>query len=115
MVRPDPVVAAFVDNPFGQSVDAEAEDAYWRDAYLYASYFDTSRSWEDFAPAYRLGYEGRQCHRGSFATMEADLAREWYRVRGDSSLEWNQARDAVRDAWERIERLSQGGLWRDGL
>ena len=42
-------------------------------------------------------YPGR-----SFDDVEADLSRDWETRRGSSSLEWDDARDASRDAWQRV-------------
>ena len=110
-----PRAVTALDNPYGRDIDPDAEDQYWREAYPDAPYFDPSRSNSDYAQAFRLGYEGRQRYRGSFETAEPWLRREWDSLEVASSLDWQRARPAVCDAWQRIERLSQISPRRDGF
>jgi len=42
-------------------------------------------------------YPGRK-----FDEVEADLSRDWDSARGKSSLSWVRAKNATRDAWDRI-------------
>jgi hypothetical protein len=58
-------------------------------------------------------------HRGRrFEEVEPELSREWITVRGESGLEWTDARNAARDAWNRLgdsaERVLPGDSDRDG-
>jgi hypothetical protein len=61
-----------------------------------------------------LGYEGRGRFRGSFDAAEAEMARDWERVKGTSRLTWNEAKQASRAAWDRIERAMPGDFDGDG-
>ena len=49
---------------------------------------------------------------------EADLGRDWHTTRGSSSLEWEHAKHATRDAWHRVsngvERAIPGDSDGDG-
>ncbi|HCK80169.1 MAG TPA: hypothetical protein DIC59_01725, partial [Candidatus Competibacteraceae bacterium] len=79
------------------------EESYWRGAYATRSGYQAGYSYEDdYAPAYRLGYEGRGRYQGSFDTSERELAAEWERIKGKSRLTWEQAKTAARDAWDRF-------------
>ena len=53
-----------------------------------------------------------------FEDVEGDLSRGWNAARGKSALEWERARSATRDAWNRVsdtvERAIPGNLDRDG-
>ena len=72
------------------------------------------------------GREGLWLHvDGAYGAMaaavpdaEPDLKRDWERVRGNSSLSWENAKDATRDAWQRmsdaVERAVPGDSDRDG-
>ena len=118
MVRPHTAAVATAmalnASPF-ERIDSDAEDAFWRESYPDLLYYNPKQDYAQFAPAYRLGYEGRQRYRCSFESAEPWLRREWDSRRGVSTLGWSQARVATRDAWERVERLSHGSLLRDGL
>jgi hypothetical protein len=55
---------------------------------------------EDYRTAYRYGCEARPHHEGQrFEDAEADLRRGW--EGSGCRLGWDQARQAVRDAWDR--------------
>ncbi|HCK81346.1 MAG TPA: hypothetical protein PK880_15215 [Candidatus Competibacter sp.] len=58
---------------------------------------------DDYAVAYRLGYEGRNFYKTSFEDNEAALEADWERLKGHSRLTWDQAKTAMREAWDRIE------------
>ena len=105
---------ASIANPF-EGIDPDAEDEYWRESYPDRPYYSPTHPYAEFSPAYRLGYEGRQRYPCSFESAEPWLRREWERLKGDSSLSWDEARTAARDAWKRIERLSQVSVGLDGL
>jgi hypothetical protein len=83
-------------------VNPQAEDAYWRDAYVTAPYYAADRTYDDYAPAYRLGYTSRARYEGAFDEYEPTLAREWDTIRGGSRLTWSEAKVATRAAWDRI-------------
>jgi hypothetical protein len=96
------------------AVNPAIEDAYWRDSFTRMPYYNSMRNYEDYGPAYRLGYEGRQRYRGTWDAAEGELARDWDRVKGASRLTWNEAKQASRSAWDRIERALPGDFDGDG-
>jgi hypothetical protein len=53
-----------------------------------------------------------------FEDVEPEIERDWGRARGNSSLEWEHARPAARDAWDRVsnatERMIPGDSDKDG-
>ena len=78
------------------------EDEYWRSNDSTRPYA-SGRSYDDYQPAYRYGYEAADRYRGrSWTDVESDLERGWdsYESRGTST--WQQMKNAVRDAWERV-------------
>ncbi|SDM31790.1 hypothetical protein SAMN05428957_104182 [Oryzisolibacter propanilivorax] len=99
-------------------VDPVVEDKYWRDNYASRPYI-SGGTYDDYGPAYTYGvnsytkYPGRR-----FDDVETDLARDWNNARGRSSLEWERAKYATRDAWDRlsdnVERAVPGDSDRDG-
>jgi uncharacterized protein (TIGR02271 family) len=87
-----------------ERIDPTAEEAYWRDNYKSRSYVQSGAKYDDYAPAYRYGWEARQQHAGKkFEEVEPHLATEWETRRGKSPLSWQNARHATREAWERID------------
>lgn len=96
-------------------VDPVAEDTYWRDNYSTRPYVTSGSSYDDYAPAYRYGADSYSRYPGrSFDDVESDLSRDWASARGKSSLEWEHAKHATRDAWHRVERALPGDADGDG-
>lgn len=91
-----------------ESVNPTAEDAHWRASYDRESYYEPGRSYDDYAPAYELGWSSRAAREDSFDTLEPTLADEWATRRGNSTLDWSQARHASRAAWDRADRTYFG-------
>ena len=98
----------------GAMVNPAEEDAYWRNSYDREPYYASGYSYEDYAPAYSLGYNSRSRYNSDFDTAEPQLRGEWDNVRGASRLSWDQAKHASRAAWHRVERAIPGDLDRDG-
>lgn len=86
-----------------ESVNPTLEEAYWRDNYHRESYYEAGRSFDDYAPAYRLGLYGRTEYDGTFDATESDLATHWESRKQGSTLSWPQARLASRAAWDRVD------------
>ncbi|MES2019042.1 MAG: hypothetical protein V4484_21320 [Pseudomonadota bacterium] len=90
-------------------VNPEEEDAYWRAAYQNALYFTPGYTYDDYGPAYALGFNSRSRYAGQrYEAVENDLAHDWDNVKGKSRLSWEQAKSAVRAAWDRVERTLAG-------
>ena len=70
------------------------------------------RSWKLTKITVAKLYEKR--HSGSFEEAETDLRSDYERNRGASSLTWEHAKDATRDAWHRVERAIPGDFDKDG-
>jgi len=85
------------------------EDAYWRDNFQHRSYVRDGSTYDDYQPAFRYGWEA-QVRNGlqNFDDVESDLERGWDQAKGRSRLNWCDARPAARDAWERMEKQSDG-------
>jgi hypothetical protein len=83
----------------------EAEEAdYWRERYSQRPYGGAPATYDDYAPAYRLGMEAyRRDPSLQFEEFEPTLATEWDQKRGTSNLAWSEARAASYDAWKRLK------------
>jgi hypothetical protein len=84
------------------TLDAVREDSYWQVAYPSERYYSPSLDYEDWAPAYCVGYIGFAQYGGTFEDAEKSLWANWVRIKGDSRLTLAQAREAMRAAWDRL-------------
>ena len=92
-----------------EAINPTAEEAYWRENFDKASYYEAGRPFDDYAPAYRLGVTGRVGNSGSFEEYEGQLVDGWDAARGSSTLSWPQARSATRAGWDRVDsRINDG-------
>lgn len=94
-----------------KSADPELEDKYWRDNYKTRPYAQKDLDYDHYSPAYRAGADSwsRNPDR-SFEEVEPELQKNWGSNRGQSSLDWNNARPAARDAWERVKNATERAI-----
>lgn len=98
-----------------EAIDPTAEQTYWRDNYTSRPYYETGRTYEDYEPAYRTGYENYPNYQGrAYHEVEPELQRDYERRHGGTGLAWEKAKHATRDAWDRVERALPGDADRDG-
>ena len=78
------------------------EEQYWRDNFNTRPYARGS-NYDTLSGGYRYGYEAADRYPGqAWDEIEPDLERDWdtYPHRGRGT--WQQVKDAVRDAWDRV-------------
>jgi hypothetical protein len=84
----------------------EKEDEYWRGAFRTRPYSTTESTYDDWRPAYKYGYECAVRYEGRDwdDTLEEELRTGWDARAGhrDREWSWKRAKDAVRDAWNRL-------------
>lgn len=85
-------------------VDPQLEDAYWQSVFWGEPYYRGDCGYDDYAPAYCVGYIGFAQYGGSFADAEKSLLANWLRIKGDSRLAIEEALQAIRAAWQRAEQ-----------
>ncbi|TWI61504.1 hypothetical protein IP91_04584 [Pseudoduganella lurida] len=98
----------------GGLVNPADEQRYWQDQYRNESYFNPAYQYDDYDPAYSLGYNSRGNYRGSWDQNETHLRGDWERVKGRSRLSWEEAKGASRAAWDKVERALPGDWDKDG-
>ncbi len=97
------VVGALAGKAIAQDINPTTEDAYWSDNYKTRPYITSSEDYETYRPAYRYGVDSYSTYEGrAFDEIEPQLKTRWDTVRGTSSLDWDRARPAARDAYERL-------------
>jgi hypothetical protein len=88
-----------------EALDPTREEAYWRAEHANTAYYNQAHDFDrDLHPAYAVGYANRHRYpaEARFEDHEADLQRSWEQVKGDSNIQWTDARMASRDAWNRV-------------
>jgi uncharacterized protein (TIGR02284 family) len=98
------VVGGLAGKAAGEAVNPTAEEAFWRANYDKEPYYESGRTFEDYAPAYRLGLTSRSRFEDPWQSVEPKLADEWTTARERSSLDWERARPASRAAWSRADQ-----------
>lgn len=91
-------------------VDWNAENQYWSSAYSNTSYYNGS-SYSAYQPAYQYGVTAYNEY-GGMPYPQIDQARlreGWATARGNSSLDWQQAQQAARDAYQRAYNNNRNG------
>jgi len=101
------IIDAVAGRGVGEAVDPTAEDAYWQRAFITEPYFNPDYSYDDYGPAYRMGYMSRSTYADrSWDEIEPTLKTEWERTKGVSRLTWEEARDAGQSAWQHAGSFS---------
>ena len=113
------VVGGLAGKGVAEVLDPTSQDTFWSESYNSRPYVRPGASFDDFGPAYGYGVDAFWRHPGQhFDDIEAELARGWERARRSSSLDWQGAKLATRDAWNRlsdsVERAIPGDSDRDG-
>ena len=82
---------------------ADLYQHHWRTSFPACPYVGIGMNYEEWEPAFRYGWETASRIRAdgeSFDELASVLEQHWLLARGESSLEWDEAEPAVRDAWE---------------
>ena len=94
-----------------ESVNPTAEEEYWQNNYKARPYVTAGTTYDEYAPAYRYGWEARGRSAGSrWEDVESNLRSNWESTKGKTRMEWDRAKNAVRDAWERVDRREHANV-----
>jgi hypothetical protein len=83
----------------------ETEENYWFENFSSRPYALGPDFYDRFRPAFRYGFDSAHHSMGrNWAEAEPDLRAGWdrYEHRGAHASAWDEIKDAVRDAWERV-------------
>lgn len=80
------------------------EDSYWSTNYRTRPYVsDTNRDYAFYQPGYHYGFDASRRFQGQrWDDVEADLSHNWQRYEHRGQSTWDQVKDAVHDAWDRM-------------
>lgn len=97
------VIGAMTGHDIAAQINPKEEDLYWRANYKERTYIKAGKNYTAYQPAYMYGINSFLANRGkSFEEIESELGEKWGAVRGTSSLDWNDAKHASRDAYNRL-------------
>ena len=109
------VAGAYAGKGVAEKIDPTEEAAYWRESHDRQEWATPDTNYDDFEPAYRMGYEKRALHgHGRWEDRESEFEREWDTFKGKSRLEWEKAKHATRAGWHRVEDRLPGDVDNDG-
>lgn len=96
------VVGGLAGKGIAEALDPTREDAYWRENYSTRPYVAKGANYDDYGPAYGFGVDAVGRYPGrKFDDLEPEMSSQWAERQGTSTLRWDSARDAARDAWNR--------------
>jgi hypothetical protein len=97
------VIGGLTGKGVAEAIDPTEEDAYWRYNYSDREYVEFGTTYGDYGPAYGLGVDAYTRYPGrTFDDVESEMSRDWTTGNRGSSLRWDKARHAARDAWNRV-------------
>jgi hypothetical protein len=95
------VVGGLAGKGVAEAVNPTVEDAYWRENHTRQPYAKDG-AYNDWAPAYRTGYEGYRDYGytgKTYEESESELRRRYEASR--PKIAWDNAKVATRAAWDR--------------
>ncbi|HLP84092.1 MAG TPA: PA2169 family four-helix-bundle protein [Phycisphaerales bacterium] len=102
------VAGGLVGKSTAEAVNPTGEVEYWKTEFANRPYARNA-SWDDFEPAYFASASMYDTYWGKpFEEVEPELQRSWTKNRKNSRLEWIDARNASKDAWDRLAKRSKG-------
>ena len=89
-----------------ERIDPTAESAYWAENFRSQPYYVAPLDYSAYEPAYRMGWSNYQ-ENVDWAEREPNLKKSWEEQRwenegGQPQLTWEQAKQAMADAYERV-------------
>ena len=76
---------------------------HWRVNHAKQPFYTAGKEFDAYEPAYRLGSQERGLYANkSFDDVEPHLASDYEKMRGESHVDWAEARHATRAAWDRV-------------
>jgi len=95
----------------GEAIDPTTEDTWLREYFGSRKARKTGETHEHYRDAYRYGLASCERYAGRrFEEVEPDLRTGWDTARGTSTMKWDDARDAVRHAFDRTVQLREEQL-----
>ncbi len=94
----------------GEDLDEVAEGDYWRQNFRRRPYYEAGRPYEHYEPGYRFGWRsaaGLGKDAVEFEDIETELSSRWTYELASGEMDWEDVRQAARDAWLRARRRTR--------
>ena len=100
------IAGAAIGKGAAERMDPTGEAEYWQNEYTKRPYFDSNYTYDDYGPAYTYGdsVRAQYADRRWDDSLETDVRQGWEATKAKSRLTWEQAKHAVRDAFDRSDR-----------
>ena len=88
-----------------KTINLSEEEAYWKEKYKTRPYYNEGREYDDYALAFHYGWESAAKPENAgrkFEEIEPELERNWSSYTGSNKSTWQDFKDAIRDAYDRI-------------
>ncbi len=109
------IIGGYVGKAAGEMIDPTIEDEYWRAQHPHQPYAEHS-GYQDYALAYRTGYEGYQQSAASGRTFEeAETELRTRYENGGGTVPWSVARSASHAAWDRVAHRATAPVVETGV
>jgi len=100
------VAGGYAGKGVGEMIDPTTEDNWLRDNFDSRPYVGKGDRYEVYEPAYQYGGRAEHMHRGkSFSEIEHELRQDWQKGEHAAALDWDRAKGAVKDAYDRTLQL----------
>lgn len=106
------VAGGIAGKAIAENVNPTVEADYWRKTYTTRPYYSSRYRFEDYEPAYRLGWENYSVALHDWGAAEPELRKQWQEEHwenegGSPRMSWDEARLAAKDAYERVAQRNQ--------
>lgn len=98
------VIGGLAGKGAAEAINPTDEEAYWREVHVNEPYYSPEHTYDDYAPAYRAGWEARMAGT-DWDSTRAHWARQWDAEHANGRLTWEKAQPAVKAAWDRANRV----------
>lgn len=97
------VVGGLGGKAVAEHFDPTVEEAFWKENHAKQPYYKAGEEYDQYAPAYKLGYEGRAAGTANtFEEAEPALKDRYASMEAGSFAPWDRAKQATKAAWNRV-------------
>jgi len=99
------VAGAYAGKAVAENIDPTVEAAYWETEYVKRPYYNNQHGFDEYAPAYRVGWEAYDPAMPEDWMSRQELARErWENEGGHTAMSWEEAQPAAEEAYCRVQQ-----------
>ncbi len=101
------VAGAYGGRQIADAIYPPEEEQYWREHHGEEEWAEKDSSYEQYAPAYRSGYEAFSKYPGKgYEEVEPEIEREYEQSDANRVVSWARARPALKAAWRRASGMA---------